>query len=54
MSTCGKMKAQGTSVGRPGNSPFTKLATRPRNKPIGVEAAITSEKAKGLSFWLRA
>ena len=30
--------AQGTSVGRPHNSPLMKLAMRPRNSPIGATA----------------
>ena len=34
--------AQGTSVGRPHNSPLTKLASRPRNRPIGPTAQVTS------------
>ena len=35
----GKTKAQGTSVGLPHNSPLMKLASRPRPRPTGTEAA---------------
>ena len=34
--------AQGTSVGRPHNSPLMKLARRPRKSPIGATAVVTS------------
>ena len=34
--------AQGTSVGRPHNSPLMKLAMRPRNSPIGPTAQVMS------------
>ena len=34
--------AQGTSVGRPHNSPLMKLAMRPRNRPIGPTAQVRS------------
>ena len=36
----GKITPQGTSVGRPHSSGLTKLAMRPKNRPIGATAAI--------------
>ena len=38
----GNTMAQGTSVGRPHNSPLMKLAMRPRNSPIGATAEVRS------------
>ena len=38
--------AQGTSLGRPQSSPLMKLASRPRNRPIGAAQAIASPTSR--------
>ncbi len=43
------MKAQGTVLGRPHSSALTKLASRPKNKPIGVAAAHKSSTLQELT-----
>ena len=46
--------AQGTVVGLPTSSPLMKLASRPKNSPIGVAAAHTSSMLQTLALVRRA